>query len=233
MEREISQGKNIVRAAAKQLDTLDRLVFSTLSDPGNWSNGETMDLYHFNSTATSTQCLKDEFPELTKRTSYLQLCNFLSNWKILKPVMFKKQNDGSMLIQYHIAKNAVAHPFTNAPHDTGHFARALILSEKAPAGTTMAGYRGEPIQIEEYATLWGKVNNMAVSCRPFSHQESLDGGFPEWLVLELLKNGIYQSKQRCDGGDPEVKSAQECGVDMNNLPSIEHWMRSKDWGSVL
>jgi uncharacterized protein YbjT (DUF2867 family) len=34
MEREMHQSKNIVRAAAKQLDTLERLVFSTLPDPG-------------------------------------------------------------------------------------------------------------------------------------------------------------------------------------------------------
>lgn len=232
-EREAVQGKNIVQAAAKQLATLDRLVVSTLSDPRKWSNGQIMDLWHFNGTATVVQYLKYEHPALAERTSYLQLGNFLTNWKALQPLMFAKQRDGSMVTRFIVERDAQKLPFTAPAQDAGHFVRALVLSDKAPAGTTMMGYRGERMRIESYAALWGKVNGKIVSYRRFTIEEAEACGFPAPLVSTLLRDGDYLSKYGMDGGDPGVKSAEDCGVDVSRLGSVEDWIRSEDWSSVL
>ena len=131
-ERDMQQGKNLVRAAAKQIETLDTFVFSTLSDARKRSQGAVTENYHFDSTAATAQCIKDDFPGLAARTSYLQLGNFLSNWKHLRPVMFRKQSDGSMLIQYILSPGGMAQPWVDAPHDTGHFrSRSHTLRQSA------------------------------------------------------------------------------------------------------
>jgi hypothetical protein len=95
------------------------------------SNGEMKDIYHNTSTAKGAQYLRDEFPELAARTNFLVLTNYVSNWKVVKPLMFTKQENGSMLIRYHIAENSLPQYFVDAAYDTGYFARALIFSEQA------------------------------------------------------------------------------------------------------
>ena len=87
--------------------------------------------------------------------------------------------------------------------------------------------------VEEYAALWGKVNNVEASYQQFSHEDAVASGLPEWLATELLVAGGYTSKYGASGGDPEVKSPEECGVDLSKLSSVEDWMRAEDWSSVL
>lgn len=233
LENDFAQGKNIVHAAAKQLQTLDRLVFSTLSAASKWSGGEVTGNYHFDSTAMTVQYLKDEFPDLAAKTSYLQLGNFFVNWRHLAPVMFNKQEDGSMLIKYLHMKNGKSQPWVDASHDTGHFVRALILSDCAPPGTTMAGYRDRMMSLEKYVALWGEVNNVEVSYEPLTLDDMLTSGMPDWLVEELLVSGYYCAKYGCGGGDPEVKAPEDCGVDISRLGTVQDWMESEDWSSVL
>lgn len=232
-ERDTSQGNNIVRAAAKHVATLDRLVFSTLSDASKWSNGEIQELYHFNSAAETTRYLKTEFPELAKKTSYLQLGNFLTNWKYFNKNMFRKQRDGSVVIRYLMPTGGKAQPFVLGSEDTGHFVRALLLSDKAPAGTTMAGHRGSRMTLEDYAELWGKVNGKKVSYEPMTLAETVAEGMPAWLMEELLAHGQYAASFGFNGDNPAVKSPEECGVDVSKLSSVEDWMRSEDWTPVL
>ena len=97
----------------------------------------------------------------------------------------------------------------------------------------MAGYRGELMTIEEYVALWGKVNSKKVSFRTFTYEDAIAGGWPDWMALEITQTGYYQSKFGINGGNPEVKSPRECGVDTSQLPSVEEWMRNEDWSSVL
>lgn len=233
LQNDFAQGKNIVHAAAKQLQTLDRLVFSTLSAASIWSRGEVTGNYHFDSTAMTVQYLKDQFPELAAKTSYLQLGNFFVNWRYLAPAMFKKQEDRSMLIKYLHLRDSQPQPWVDASHDTGHFVRALILSDQAPPGTTMAGYRDKLMTIEEYVALWGKINGARTSYEPLTLEDMIASGMPGWLAEELEISGYYCSKYGCSGGDPEVKAPMDCGVDMSKLPSVEDWIRNEDWSSVL
>lgn len=85
-ELEVEQGKNIVDAVSKVVDGLDDVGFvaSTLSHARKRSNGRYTELWHFDSKAdVFPDYVEGRYPELAKKTSYLQTGYFMSSWKIL------------------------------------------------------------------------------------------------------------------------------------------------------
>lgn len=78
---EVQQGRNIVDAASATLDTLDRFVLSTLSPTKKWSRGKYTHNFHFDAKWEAVEYLKATYPALEKKTSYLQVALYLSNWK--------------------------------------------------------------------------------------------------------------------------------------------------------
>jgi len=78
---EVQKGKNIAIAAAG-VDTLERLVFSLLSNARKWSKGKYTWVYHFDSKARVAEYIAEELPELNKKMSILQVGLFATNWKI-------------------------------------------------------------------------------------------------------------------------------------------------------
>jgi hypothetical protein len=83
---EAQQGKNVVEAASKTIDTLDENGFlaSTLSHAGSCSKGKFTELYHFDAKADVFPGYVDEkYPNLAKKTSYIQTGYFTSSYKIL------------------------------------------------------------------------------------------------------------------------------------------------------
>ena len=80
-ELEVQRGKNIALAAAG-VDTLERFVFSSLSDAKKWSKGKYTRVYHFESKAKVVEYIMDELPELDKKTSFVQVGWYLANWKL-------------------------------------------------------------------------------------------------------------------------------------------------------
>jgi hypothetical protein len=232
MEREIQQGKNMVHAAAKQLATLERLVFSTLSDSRKWSNGEIKWNLHFDGKAMITEYLQQHFPELAKRTSYLHMGSYLSNWRMSERFAPQKQMDGSFVIRRFALANGKPLPYVNPPNDTGHFVRALVLSPSAPPGSAMLG-GCELMTNEEFCALWGKVNGVECRFKVLTYGDAIEAGMPEWMALEVSESGTYTTKFGWAGGDPEVKSPEELGVDVDKLTKVEEWIRREDWSSVL
>ena len=85
-EREQTQGRNMVVAAAKTLDSLDRFVWSTLSDTKKWTNGRITWNLHFDGKAAVTEYLKASHPELEKKSSYVQVGVYMDNWKMKVPL---------------------------------------------------------------------------------------------------------------------------------------------------
>ena len=77
-EYELQQNKNIFDAAA-QIDTLDRLIYSSLSDATKWSGGKYPHVYHFISKAHAEPYAQQKHPELWKKTSVIQVGFYLSN----------------------------------------------------------------------------------------------------------------------------------------------------------
>jgi hypothetical protein len=76
---EIEQLKSVIDAAAK-VPTLERFVFSSLSDATKWSRGKYTHVYHFDSKAKAEAYGRETYPELWKKTSIFQAGFFLSNY---------------------------------------------------------------------------------------------------------------------------------------------------------
>ena len=82
---ELEQGKNIVDAAAKVVDGLDKvgLIASTLSSARKCSNGKYKELWHFDSKAdVFPDYLSEKYQTLAAKTSYLQTGFFMTSWKL-------------------------------------------------------------------------------------------------------------------------------------------------------
>lgn len=96
--QEVQQGKNIIDAAAHvaQHGPLERMVLSTLSDARRASAGKYTWVYHFDSKAHFVEYLKDRalheatYQALYDKTSYVQIGNYLDNWK-KNPILAPKR----------------------------------------------------------------------------------------------------------------------------------------------
>ncbi|KAF5583011.1 uncharacterized protein FSUBG_13251 [Fusarium subglutinans] len=80
-EAEKQQARNIAEAAYATIETLDRLVFSTLSHTRKWSNGKYTHNLHFDAKWEGAEYLKATYPALDNKTSYLQVGLYVTNWK--------------------------------------------------------------------------------------------------------------------------------------------------------
>lgn len=88
---EVQQQKNVIDAASK-VETLERFVFSSLSNATKWSKGKYTHVYHFDSKARAEDYGKETYPDLWAKTSIYQAGFFLSNFvgnPILQPVKVK------------------------------------------------------------------------------------------------------------------------------------------------
>ena len=77
---EVQQGKNIANAAAK-VKTLERYVYSSLSDARKWSKGKYTWVYHFDGKAKIVEYVTDELPDLAKKMSMLQIGLYATHWQ--------------------------------------------------------------------------------------------------------------------------------------------------------
>ncbi|KAF7557761.1 hypothetical protein G7Z17_g497 [Cylindrodendrum hubeiense] len=82
-ELELQRGKNIACAAAV-IGTLDRFIFSSLPNISKITHGKYPHVYHFDSKAKIMEYIQETLPELSEKTSELQLGEFATNWKIWK-----------------------------------------------------------------------------------------------------------------------------------------------------
>lgn len=92
-ELEVEQGKNIVDAVAREVDGLDHvgLIASTLCSARESSKGKYTELWHFDSKAdVFPTYVKERYPELAKKTSYLHTGYFFTSWQFLPGRWFAK-----------------------------------------------------------------------------------------------------------------------------------------------
>lgn len=80
-ELEVRRGRNIALAAAG-VDALERFVFSSLSDARKWSKGKYTGVYHFQSKANVVEYIAKELPELKKKSSFIQVGYYMTNWRM-------------------------------------------------------------------------------------------------------------------------------------------------------
>ncbi|KAL1795435.1 hypothetical protein ACET3X_005659 [Alternaria dauci] len=226
---EVQQGRNIVDATNATLDTLERFVLSTLSPTKKWSKGKYSHVYHHDAKWEAVEYLKATYPELAKKTSYLQVTLYMTNWKdfgplgVGKPV---KQPDGTFLLSLPgDPDRPIAH--IDARRDTGEFVKALV---KVPAGQNLLGV-ASTLSWNEYATLWGKIHG--VTCR-FERldRKVLEDAIPNGVGEEFAETYEYIAEFGCDGGDLTVVHPKDLGIDLP-LYTVEEYIKDEDWMFVL
>jgi hypothetical protein len=92
-ELELEQGKNIVDAVAREVDSLDDVGFiaSTLCSAKELSKGKYQELYHFDSKAdVFPTYLQNNYPDLASKTSYLNTGYFFTSWQFMPGRWFAK-----------------------------------------------------------------------------------------------------------------------------------------------
>ncbi|KAK3627757.1 hypothetical protein LTR56_000257 [Elasticomyces elasticus] len=198
---EVQQGRNILEAANATLDTLDRFVLSTLSATKKWSKGKYFNNYHFDAKWDTVEHLKANYPELNKKSSYLQMALYLTNWKEFEGLQFArplKQSDGTYLIRI---PGDVHKPIAqvDARRDTGKFTRALL---DVPAEVNALG-AGGIVSWSDFASLWGKHHG--VDCRVERlNREVLEQAIPGGIGAEFADMFEYAAEFGYTGGDPTV-----------------------------
>lgn len=79
-ETELRHGKNIADAVASVADGLDLFVWSSLSNAMKWSKGKYTGVLHFNSKAHVVDYINEQYPQLAKKMSIIQMGLFVTNW---------------------------------------------------------------------------------------------------------------------------------------------------------
>ncbi|KAL7944036.1 NAD(P)-binding protein [Trichoderma barbatum] len=223
---EVQQLKNTIDAAAK-VDTLERFVFSSLSNATKWSNGKYTHVYHFDSKARAEDYGKELYPDLWAKTSIYQAGFFLSNFvgnPILQPVKNEKgvaQFIGNIDVD-------VKFPFIAAEEDSGPIVKALV---DEPAGKNLIGYR-EWLTHRELVAIFTQATGIPAEAIQLPKGKSKVEEPPE-LKLELDDNFAYWSEFGYEGrADPTIVHPR----DLATLPKLDtafNYLKKQDWGKIL
>ncbi|EGU84375.1 hypothetical protein FOXB_05108 [Fusarium oxysporum f. sp. conglutinans Fo5176] len=208
-EAEKQQACNIADAAYATIETLDRLVFSTLSHTRKWSNGKYTHNLHFDAKWEGVEYLKATYPTLDKKTSYLQVGLYVTNWKKgLQMARPNKQPDGTFKLSLPTDGDAPV-PLVEPRQDTGKFAKALVQVEPA---------------------LWGKVHG--VTCRyERLDRKVLEAAVPGCIGEELADMFEYIGEFGYDGRDPSVVYPENLGIDVP-VYTMEKYIKDEEWPEV-
>ncbi|KAF2270297.1 NAD(P)-binding protein [Lojkania enalia] len=221
-EREAAQGQNLADAAASVIGTLDRFILSTLSSAKTWSKGAITFNMHFDSKAEAVFYLKEKYPALDKKTSYLQLGIFTSNWK--EGQVPKKLEDGSFRMEFPMSGDK-KFPMVDARRDTGQFVKALL---EAPAGTNLMGC-GSYLSWNEWCSLWSRLLGVNATFHTCDRKVWDDMGPFGREIADMFQ---YINDFGYDGGDPSVVYPSNLGIDVK-VTTIEEHIKGEDWSSVL
>jgi hypothetical protein len=221
---EVAQGKNLIDAVASTTSSIERFVLSTLSDAKKLSNGKITFNLHFDAKAPTRYYLQDAYPELAKKTSYLQLGSFASNWKGYGQGP-KKQDDGTYRMDQAMSGTRKV-PMVDPNADTGAFVLALLA---APAGTHLVG-AGSLMSWNEFVELWGKKHGVEATYQqvPRAWMDENMGTVGREMA-DMLQ---YIDEFGYDGSDPEVVYPWDLGVEVK-YTTMEEYIQKTDFSSVL
>lgn len=207
---EFKYGVNIAEAAAlpSTLKTLDRFVYSSLSDATKWSNGKYTGVYHNNVKAKVEREIHARFPEVSRRMSTVHIGHYVTNWQIFPPLRPKKQSDGSFVLERTYAPDWKC-PFLVAHRDTGSFVRALV---DLPPGTNLRAF-SEELTFPEFMKVWGNVHGVRASYKQVSVELQFEG-VQEDLKGEMAETYPYEDEYGNTGGDPSILSAAEVSLNL-------------------
>lgn len=238
-DREVEQGLNIARVAASPsvISTLDRFVYSSLSDARKWSHGKFSHVWHNNAKIEVIQTIETQFPELAKRMSMVQVGHYVTNWKQFPPLTPQKQPDGSFVIKRTFSPDFKM-PFVVTREDTGEFVKALVLD--LPAGTHLLG-ASEIMTLPEWTKIWAETLGVKAVFEHVSPAVFFQG-VPDEVEKEFTETFTYTDEFGYTGGDPAVKTAEQvsllsdCRFSLNSFAkrssSSVSSFRSRRWRST-
>ncbi|KAF2705914.1 NAD(P)-binding protein [Pleomassaria siparia CBS 279.74] len=221
---EVVHGINIAEAAA-QIPSLERVVYSSLADVKRWSGGKYTWVYHFDGKAKVVEYIKESLPDLAKKTSYLQIGEYVTNWNNNQVSLGqKKLPDGSFVLRKPHSGDARI-PMIWVERDTGTFVKALVEAEP---GKTLLGY-GSLIGWREYMETWGRIVGVEAKFEQIKPEEYLKE-WPENLAREVREGHLFHGEFGWHGGDPEVLHPNHFGI---GGTSVEEYIRQADWTPML
>ncbi|KAF9890971.1 hypothetical protein FE257_005228 [Aspergillus nanangensis] len=233
---ELQQGKNIVDAAAKTVDSLEAngFIASTLSHATQCSGGRFDELYHFDAKAeVFPGYVWEKYPALARKMSCVQTGYFMSSYKLAPEAYLRKtiMNDGSVSFEmtFPTAPNAaVPHLEVNA--DLGGFVYGV---SQMPAGKSYMA-SGTTCSWAEYMRIWEEVNSVPARYRQITLEELIAQTPDAEFGREIGDMFLYSTDPGYDGNERllTAQDIRQAGIDCP-MTSLETWMKQEDWSPVL
>ncbi|OHE96837.1 NmrA-like family protein [Colletotrichum orchidophilum] len=229
---ELRQGRNIVDAAAKTVDTLDENGFlvSTLSHAERCSAGRFKELYHFDSKAeVFPGYVNTKYPELAAKMSCIHTGYFYTSYNILPNSYFGKNPDGTFTMAFTTSPDKPV-PHFSPVDDMGNFTYAV---SQMPQGKAYMA-EGTTATWPQFLETWAKVNGVQASYKQITPEEMIEATGEHDTGIEVAYMFSYSSDPGYDGGMDLLTAVdlRKAGVDCP-MTTWEEWSKKNDWSSVL
>ena len=229
---EYRQGKNMADAAARTVETLDEngFIVSTLSSAKKCSNGQFVELYHFDAKADIfPDYVNQDYPALAAKMSCVQTGYFMTSYRLAPEAYFSRMPDGSFAMRFATAAEApVPHLDVNA--DLGNFVYAV---SKMPPGRSYIA-EGTTCSWSGYMELWSKVTGRTGSYQTVSLEQMIEAAPDKEFGKEIGYMFQYSTDPGYDGGDNSLLKAEDirkAGIDCP-MTTLEDYFRQADWSVV-
>ncbi|KIM93594.1 hypothetical protein OIDMADRAFT_89585, partial [Oidiodendron maius Zn] len=160
MARELEQGSNLARAAAK-IPTLERYVWSTLPNTAFITQGKAI-VPHFQGKANVDLFIKDDLPHLYKKTTFTIFTIFAANltlYEIFRPI-YLVTNSAKKWIQFYPAHPETPYPsIGNHRVNSGIFVKAVV--ENPPPTGTYVLCNVEDLTLCSFLAAWGRASGIS------------------------------------------------------------------------
>ncbi|KAH6618555.1 hypothetical protein C7974DRAFT_400356 [Boeremia exigua] len=227
-ELEFEQGKNIVDAVARELDSLDNvgLIASTLCSARESSKGKYKELWHFDSKAdVFPKYLQENYPALAKKTSYLHTGYFFTSWQFLPGRWFAKQSDGSIQMQFPTSPEMLI-PHLDPRKDTGAWANALL--QLPPNSSLMA--TSEWLTWPDWIKQWGELTGVKTSYKQTT-VEDLEKHIPGPAGKEIGEMYQFSSDYAYNAFQEDalkIWDLEKMGIHVPTT-SLREYVENEDW----
>ncbi|TQN63850.1 NmrA-like family domain-containing protein 1, partial [Colletotrichum shisoi] len=223
-ELEVQQGKNLVDAAA-EVGSLEVFVWSTLSAARKRSAGKYKNIFHFDCKAAVVEHIESAHPGLFKKTSFLEMGLFMTNWKMGEVnIPWKKatsfREDGTMVLRM---PGGGAQPIPHAlVEETGLYVKALV---QAPPTTHLLAC-SELMTWPEYVKLWSKIQGVPAVFERFTLDDMEKLG-PGGFGIVIGEMHAYAIEFGYWGGDQSILLPADLGLE-GRTTSVEDYIKRED-----
>ncbi|KAL7948104.1 hypothetical protein V8C42DRAFT_363532 [Trichoderma barbatum] len=169
---EVSQGKALADAAAK-IPTLEHFVWSSLPDPTEMSQGRFYHVHHWKSKADVTGYIKEQQPNLWKKTTTILFPNYFENCLTDPQGYLPRKVSGKLVREFPVGPNTLLPNVAIA--DTGKLVHTVVQNQQAYFEKIIAFYAQGLSEGEKLIAL---ANEIGV---PFDYQRTTPEHFQKRL----------------------------------------------------